>query len=201
MLRARVNTCINFRGCVNCAAAPADAAARLHVPQGKKLEALTVWGSLSNAQALCTTMGVSPGMEDLLCVSLQAVLECPKAHNSVPQVCTSRLRTCTAILLLLACPAGAAALHFAPPRSGVAGSRRPFNKGPLLMEERVFCVNVLVVRRDAFGQLGSPRCKLAHDRNIYFARLSGAQPWGCSGPDCVVSAGPVAQGLCGLCHG
>ena len=138
MLRAGVSTCINFGGCVNCAAAPADAAARWHVPQGKKLEALTVWGSLSNAQALCTTMGVSPGMEDLLCVSLQAVRECPKAHDSVPQVCTSRLRTCTAILLLLSCPAGAAALHLAPPRSGVAGSRKPFNKGPLLMEERVF---------------------------------------------------------------
>ena len=135
MLRARVNTCINFGGCVNSAA---DAAARLHIPQGKKLEALSVWGGLSNAQALCTTMGVSLGMEPLLCVSLQAQHECPKAHGSVPQVCTRWLRTCTTISLLLACLAEAVALHLAPPCSGVAGSRRPFSKGPLLMEERVF---------------------------------------------------------------
>ena len=83
--RDRINTCIIVSGC-DSAAKAADTVAPLHTPQEKELPALSVWGSLQGAEAVCTLMGISLGMAEQLCASLQALRESPKSHTSVPEV-------------------------------------------------------------------------------------------------------------------
>lgn len=83
--RDRISTCIIVRGC-DSAAEFADTVAPLHTPQDKELPALSVWGGLQGAEAVCTLMGVSLGMAEELCASLQALRASPKSHTSVPEV-------------------------------------------------------------------------------------------------------------------
>ena len=93
---SHVSTCTTVRGC-DSAATAADTVAPLHTPQKKELPALSVWGSLQGAEAVCTLMGVSLGTAKKLCASLQALRESPKSHTSVPEVhhlaCPSAGRT------------------------------------------------------------------------------------------------------------
>ena len=95
-----------------------------------------MWGSLQGAQAVCKLMGVSLGMAEQLCASLQALRDSPKSHDSVPEVCIIWLIVCMPVAHL----ADASALHFAPSQSGVASNRGPFSKGPSSIKGKVFTV-------------------------------------------------------------
>lgn len=53
-----------------------------------ELPALSVWGGAQGAEAMCTLLGVALSMGKLVRKSLRALHRSPKAHDSVPKVCT-----------------------------------------------------------------------------------------------------------------
>jgi hypothetical protein len=95
----------------------------LHIPQDKQLPALSAWGGLQGAQALCTLMGVSLGMAEQLRASLQALRDSPKAHDSVPEV---------HIIWLIHLSAGCTPNRYSSNAlcGGVDSNKIPFSKGP-----------------------------------------------------------------------
>lgn len=60
----------------------------MHVLQEKELPAVSVWGGAQAAQAMCVLLGLALSMGKLVRKSLRALHRSPKAHDSVPPVCT-----------------------------------------------------------------------------------------------------------------